>query len=78
MNAGYVGRDYAIWADDLELTMEQAGAKLFFVKADDKDGMDRLSRLYPDGFSGYHQGLAEGRDFYTYLVPPSTTGNFQD
>ncbi len=77
MNAGYTDRDYAIWADDLDLTLEQTGAKLFFVKADDVTGMDRLSQLYPDGFSEYHQGLAEGRDFYTYLVPPSTTGNFK-
>ena len=77
MNAGYVGQDYAIWADDLELTLEQSGPKLFFVKADDSQGRDRLTTLYPDGFSEFHQGLAAGRDFYTYLVPPADRGTFR-
>jgi len=76
MNAGYIGRDYAIWPDDLELTLEQNGAKLFFVKADDAVGMSRLSALYPDGFSEYHKGLAPGRDFFTYLVPPADSSKF--
>lgn len=76
MNAGYIGRDFAIWPDDLELTLEQNGAKLFFVKADDAVGMSRLSALYPDGFSEYHKGLAPGRDFFTYLVPPADSSKF--
>lgn len=77
MNAGYVERDYAIWADDLEFTLDKPGTKLFFVKADDVAGMSRLTVLYPDGVGEYHQGLAEGRDFYTYVVPPTAAGNFQ-
>ena len=77
MNAGVFDRDYAIWADDLELTLGQAGPKLFFVKADDTAGMSRLTALYPEGFGNYHLGIADGRDFYTYLVPPALSGGVQ-
>jgi hypothetical protein len=77
MNAGVFDRDYAIWADDLELTLGQDGPKLFFVKADDIAGMSRLTALYPEGFGNYHLGIADGRDFYTYLVPPALNGGFQ-
>ena len=77
MNAGVFDRDYAIWADDLELTLGQAGPKLFFVKADDTAGMSRLTALYPEGFGNYHSGMADGRDFYTYLVSPALSGGFQ-
>ncbi len=77
MNAGYMDRDFAIWADNLEITLDQSRPKLFFVKAEDKTGMSTLTQLYPGGFSNYHTSLAPGREFYTYLVPPSGTGQFQ-
>ncbi len=77
MNTGYVDRDFAIWADDLEATLDQTRPKLFFVKAEDISGMSRLTELYPGGFSKYHTSLALGREFFTYLVPPSATGQFQ-
>ena len=68
-SAGYVGKDYEIWPDELETTMEQSGAKLFIVKYDDVEGMARLHEVYPDGFTAYHTSEIEGRDFYAYIVP---------
>lgn len=71
ISAGYVGRDYAIWPQDLETTLTNPGAKLFLVKYDDITGMERLEMLYPQGFSIYHSNPIEGRDFIAYIVPPS-------
>ncbi len=76
LNAGYIGRDYQIWPQDLEYTLDESRAKLFFVKADDTEGMNKLMALYPNGFSRHHTSQVPGRDFYTYLVPPITSGQF--
>ena len=78
MNAGYLERDFAIWADDLESTTYLSGPKMFFVKANDTEGMNRLIQLYPNGFSQFHTSPAPGREFFTYLVPPLAAGQFQD
>ena len=70
LSAGYIGRDYAVWPQDLETTLPNEGAKLFIVKFDDLTGMDRLRALYPQGYAVYHLNEVEGRDFYAYIVPP--------
>lgn len=74
INAGYLGRDYQIWAKDLEYTLDETRSKLFFVKADDSEGMVKLMSLYPNGFSQLHSSEIPGRDFYTFVVPPATAG----
>ena len=73
-NAGYLGRDFQIWPGDLEYTLDVPGGKLFFVKADDSAGMEKLMSLYPNGISQLHTFDVPGRDFFTYAVPPSNTG----
>ncbi len=74
METGFPDRDYAVWPQDLETTLTQTGTKLFFVKADDQEGMTRLWQLYPGGFGKYHQGPVPGRDFYTFIVPSTEPG----
>lgn len=69
-NAGYLGRDLQIWPDDLAYTLDDPRAKLFFVKADDTAGMEKLMSLYPNGVSLHHAFDVPGRDFFTYMVPP--------
>jgi len=68
MHAGYVDRDFQLWADDLDITLDHTGAKLFIVKGEDLEGMARLRTLYPDGYSTHHINPIQGRDFYVYLV----------
>lgn len=68
MHAGYVDRDFQLWADDLELTLDRVGAKLFIVKGEDTEGMAQLRALYPEGFLTHHTNPVLGRDFYVYLV----------
>lgn len=76
LNAGYLGRDYQIWPQDLEYTLDEPRSKLFFVKSDDNEGMEKLMQLYPNGFSQYHAAQVQGRDFFTFLVPPAEGGQF--
>lgn len=68
MHAGYIDRDFQLWADNLESTLDHAGAKLFIVKGDDIEGMAKLRSLYPDGFVSHHTNPVLGRDFDVYLV----------
>jgi len=73
-NAGYLGSDFQIWPDNLESTVEDPRAKLFFVKADDFVGMEKLMSLYPGGVSQHHASEVPGRDFFTFTVPPVDDG----
>jgi peptidoglycan/xylan/chitin deacetylase (PgdA/CDA1 family) len=75
INAGFIGRDFAIWSTDLETTLANDGSKLFIVKADDAAGMEHLKILYPKGFSNYHANPVLGRDFIAFYVLSDSTSN---
>ena len=72
INAGYPLKDYAIWPDQLELTLAYEGAKLFIVKPEDSAGREALQRLYPWGSWQEQRSPWEGKNFYLYFVPPAT------
>jgi 4-amino-4-deoxy-L-arabinose transferase-like glycosyltransferase len=69
MTAGYVDRDFQIWPDNLESTLDIPGTKLFILKGDDIDAMTKLRTLYPDGFADYHTSPIQDRDFIVFMVP---------
>ncbi|MCX8025723.1 MAG: hypothetical protein N3A60_11020, partial [Thermanaerothrix sp.] len=50
INAGYPLKDYALWPQDFEKTLDQPGAKLFILKPEDQAALDKLRQLYPSGF----------------------------
>jgi len=62
-------RDLALWADQLEITLEQDGPKLFLFKPDDSEALKRLEELYPNGALGTYESEFEGKSFYIYTVP---------
>src|SRR5512137_1968932 len=69
--AGIPNRDFAVWPDNLETTLEAPAPKLFIVNLQDEAGQDRLEELYPTGtWSQYNSktGLAE-KDFLIYFIP---------
>jgi hypothetical protein len=70
ISAGYIGKDYAIWPKDIDSTLAITGPKLFIVKFDDQEGMDKLKADYPRGFAELHSNAIDGRNFYAYIVPP--------
>jgi hypothetical protein len=69
ISAGYIGRDYAIWPDDLADTRMRVGEKLFLVKADDIASLNLLHALYPAGDASLNTNEVEGRDFFAFFVP---------
>lgn len=72
INAGYPRKDYALWPDQFDLTLEQPGAKLFVLKPENLDGLRALREIYPEGRVQYHLSPKHpGKDFLLYLVPPS-------
>jgi hypothetical protein len=62
-------RDFALWADQLEITLERDGPKLFLFKPDDSEALKRLEELYPNGALGTYESEFEGKSFYVYTVP---------
>lgn len=69
--AGIPNRDFGVWPEDLETTLEARGPKLFIVNLLDEVGQARLEELYPSGtWSRFvsKTGL-EGKDFLIYFVP---------
>jgi len=69
ISSGHIGRDYAIWPEDLHTTLICDGEKLFIVKADDLASLNLLKELYPAGSAIINTNEVEGRDFFSYLVP---------
>ncbi len=70
--AGIPNRDFGVWPEQLEITLEAQGPKLFIVNVADETGQARLEELYPQGtWSRFASktGL-EGKDFLIYFVPP--------
>ncbi len=71
INAGNPGKDYALWADQIETTLPETRAQLFIYNPSDAETANKLERLYPSGsLYRYSSGL-EGKDFMLYFVPPA-------
>ena len=70
INAGFPTKDFAIWPEDFQKTVEDQGAKLFIVKIDDSDSMTALQNLYPEGILQRHASEVPNKDFYQFFVLP--------
>jgi hypothetical protein len=70
MHAGNPTRDYAIFPDQLETTLDLPGPKLFLIKPEDLEGKSRLVYLYPQGWMQIYDSRYEGKDFLMFIVPP--------
>jgi hypothetical protein len=74
--AGIPDRDMAVWHENLAVTLELTGPKLFMVKADtenpdgnDQASLDVLQELYPNGQLRMFDSDVPGHDFWIFLVP---------
>ncbi|MCK4488610.1 MAG: hypothetical protein KAU23_00030, partial [Anaerolineales bacterium] len=61
-------KDFALWRDDISLTIDVAAPKLFIYKPEDLDTYEVLQDLYPDGTNKIYHSAVEGRDFMLYYV----------
>jgi len=70
INAGLGVHDFALWADQLEETLDRDGPKLFLLKPEDTDALMRLRTFYPTGTLRVYETEIPGKSFYIYTVPP--------
>lgn len=67
--AGIPNRDFAIWPEQIEMTLPLAGPKMFLLRPDDANGLETLQRLYPQGYLRRFASQVTSHDFLIYFVP---------
>jgi hypothetical protein len=69
INAGFPGRDNAIWPEQFEDTLADPRPKLFMINMIDTADLEALRTLYPQGTLSQYQSDFPGRDFLVLSVP---------
>ncbi len=67
--AGIPNRDFAIWPEQIEMTLPLAGPKMFLLRPDDLNGLETLQTLYPQGQMRRFASQVASHDFLIYFVP---------
>jgi hypothetical protein len=70
-NAGYPGRDFRIYPEDLGATQDDPRPKLFFLSPQDAENRQKLSELYPQGWAKTMTSRTPGKDYVVFFVPPT-------
>ena len=70
---GLPNKDFALWPQDFNTTLDIQGAKEFILKPEDTADVELLRQLYPQGvLSTFHSALENaGKDFLIFFVPPA-------
>jgi len=68
IHAGFPGRDYALWAEDLQTTRNIPGRKLFIIKPEDQNTLYTIKSLYPDAQEEIYYSRTPGKDFIMVYV----------
>jgi hypothetical protein len=69
-NAGYPGRDYRMFPEQLNDTLPDPRAKLFILNPQDSQGIEALRNLYPQGWEQTLKSKTPTKDFMVFFVPP--------
>jgi hypothetical protein len=70
INAGFPGKNYELFTDDLSDTQESQGPKLFLLNIEDQEAIQALKQLYPSGWFQTYTSQVETKDFLIFFVPP--------
>lgn len=73
IQAGFPLRDFALFADQIDQTLEDPRAKLFIVRPDDETSINALTQAYPSGWFQRFRSYAETKDFLIFIVPAKKT-----
>jgi hypothetical protein len=68
INAGFPTRDFAIWPESFQNTLDLEGTKLFIIRSDDKESISGLQSIYPDGILQLIESRIPNKDFYKFFV----------
>ena len=71
--SGIPNRDFAVWPENFNSTLDVQGPKLFIVDVEDSGAKDQLQALYPHGVWSHFisKTKLEGKDFMIFFVPPA-------
>jgi hypothetical protein len=67
-NAGYPGKDYALWGEEISNTGKISGDKLYIFKPEDNETLTELGRYFPDGEASIFYSRITGKEFIIYTV----------
>jgi hypothetical protein len=70
INAGFPTKDYALWPDHFQETINNRDAKLFIIFPEDFADLEALKSLYPNGYLKTFHSQRENKDFWMYYVLP--------
>ncbi|MDI6694597.1 MAG: glycosyltransferase family 39 protein [Anaerolineales bacterium] len=73
LNAGFPGRDYELFVQELETTLPDTRAKLFILNKDDQAAADALRQMYPQGWLSFYPSKTPTKDFRLFFVPPQSS-----
>jgi hypothetical protein len=75
--AGYPARDFSLMPEQLATTVTDPRAKLFLLQQDDRNGLQTLRRLYPQGTARLYPARVKTREFvvFSVLAAGGTTAN---
>ncbi len=71
INAGVPWKDYALWPEDFESTLNTTGKQLFILKPEDTDSLELLQSLYPDGSEEIFYSKTISKNFIIYSTTRS-------
>ncbi|MFW5714562.1 MAG: glycosyltransferase family 39 protein [Brevefilum sp.] len=71
INAGYPGRDFVIFPEQIPETANQVGPKLFFLNVNDSENMQLLLETFEDGVLSQYDSEVVNKDFMIFFVPPT-------
>jgi len=70
INAGYPGRDFAIFPEQIPATANDPRAKVFLLNLNDTEGFQVLEKTFDSGVSWQYDSAVENKDFIIFFVPP--------
>lgn len=73
LNAGFPGRDYELFVDELETTLPDTRAKLFILNKDDQAAAEALRQMYPQGWLSFYPSKTPTKEFRLFFVPPQSS-----
>jgi len=70
INAGYTGRDFAIFPEQITETALDPRPKMFFLNIGDTTNIQLLADTFDNGVLSQYDSEVENKDFMVFFVPP--------
>ncbi|MDP2964463.1 MAG: glycosyltransferase family 39 protein [Pelolinea sp.] len=68
MNAGYPRKDYALWPEDIQSTLNLQGDKLYILMPQDRKSLYTLKLFYPKAEEEFYYSKTPGKNFIILSV----------